>query len=372
MGHERLLEGPMSVVAGVDFGTLSVRVSIFDSAKGRLGSGAAEYPLLRKKDDPDYATQSHADHMQALAEAMHRAIESRRHRRQRHRGHRARHHRLDRDPGGRASRAHRRLLPLVRPPRLEGSRRDHRHGPQPGPRSHRLVRRHLLLRVGLCQAAALAAPQSREARPLRHRPRALRHGGRRARAESPTRPRFRAASAPWATSGCGTRRLGGLPPEEFLAAVDPLLAGVRAKLGGRYATSDQIAGAARSGLGGETRPARRHPHSGGRLRRALGRHRRRRAVGRRGQRGGNLHLHHGHRREAGTDPRRLRRGAGVHRSASHRHRSRAFRPRATSSKPSRAAPAPPSPSCRAAWRITAPARPACCASPGTTATAPCW
>src|SRR5207248_4708288 len=36
--------------------------------------------------------------------------------------------------------------------------------------------------------------------------------------------------------------LGGLPPEEFLTAVDPLLAGVRAKLGGRYATSDRIAG----------------------------------------------------------------------------------------------------------------------------------
>jgi L-ribulokinase len=36
--------------------------------------------------------------------------------------------------------------------------------------------------------------------------------------------------------------LGGLPPEEFLAEVDPLLAGVRARLEGRYATSDQIAG----------------------------------------------------------------------------------------------------------------------------------
>src|SRR5438128_1843043 len=66
----------MSLVAGVDFGTLSVRVSIFDSAKGRLGSGVAEYPLLRKKEDPDHATQSHADHMKALAEAMHRAIEA--------------------------------------------------------------------------------------------------------------------------------------------------------------------------------------------------------------------------------------------------------------------------------------------------------
>jgi L-ribulokinase len=36
--------------------------------------------------------------------------------------------------------------------------------------------------------------------------------------------------------------LGGLPPESFLAKVDPLLAGVRAKLAGEYATSDKIAG----------------------------------------------------------------------------------------------------------------------------------
>src|SRR5438552_4850821 len=37
-------------------------------------------------------------------------------------------------------------------------------------------------------------------------------------------------------------KLGGLPPEEFLTKVDPLLAGVREKLDGEYATSDQIAG----------------------------------------------------------------------------------------------------------------------------------
>jgi L-ribulokinase len=36
--------------------------------------------------------------------------------------------------------------------------------------------------------------------------------------------------------------LGGLPPESFLAEVDPLLAGVRDKIAGRYATSDQVAG----------------------------------------------------------------------------------------------------------------------------------
>jgi L-ribulokinase len=38
------------------------------------------------------------------------------------------------------------------------------------------------------------------------------------------------------------RSLGGLPPEEFLVEVDPLLKGVRERLAGRYATSDQIAG----------------------------------------------------------------------------------------------------------------------------------
>jgi len=36
--------------------------------------------------------------------------------------------------------------------------------------------------------------------------------------------------------------LGGLPPEDFLVKVDPLLKGVREKLQGEYATSDQIAG----------------------------------------------------------------------------------------------------------------------------------
>jgi L-ribulokinase len=35
---------------------------------------------------------------------------------------------------------------------------------------------------------------------------------------------------------------GGLPPEDFLVAVDPLLKGVRSKMGGEYLTSDRIAG----------------------------------------------------------------------------------------------------------------------------------
>lgn len=64
----------MGIVAGVDFGTLSVRVSIVDSERGRLGSGIAPFPLHRKKEDPDYATQSHSDHMRALAEATRAAL----------------------------------------------------------------------------------------------------------------------------------------------------------------------------------------------------------------------------------------------------------------------------------------------------------
>ncbi len=64
----------MTIVAGVDFGTLSVRVSLLDSTRGRLSTAVAEYPLHRKREDPDHATQSHADHMQALARACKQAI----------------------------------------------------------------------------------------------------------------------------------------------------------------------------------------------------------------------------------------------------------------------------------------------------------
>ncbi len=65
----------MSIVAGVDFGTLSVRVSIFDSKRGKLGAGTAEYPMHRRREDPDYATQKHSDHMDALVTATRTAID---------------------------------------------------------------------------------------------------------------------------------------------------------------------------------------------------------------------------------------------------------------------------------------------------------
>jgi L-ribulokinase len=66
----------MAIVAGVDFGTLSVRTSIVDSGRGVLASAVSRYPLHRKHEDPDFATQSHADHMRALAEATREAVKA--------------------------------------------------------------------------------------------------------------------------------------------------------------------------------------------------------------------------------------------------------------------------------------------------------
>jgi L-ribulokinase len=65
----------VAIVAGVDFGTLSVRVTLLDSERGRLSTASAEYPLKRKREDPDYATQSHQDQMDALVKATRKALE---------------------------------------------------------------------------------------------------------------------------------------------------------------------------------------------------------------------------------------------------------------------------------------------------------
>src|SRR5271165_613280 len=64
----------MGIVAGVDFGTLAVRVSLFDKTRGRLAAATAEYPLHRTPADPDRATQSHQDHLAALERAMREAL----------------------------------------------------------------------------------------------------------------------------------------------------------------------------------------------------------------------------------------------------------------------------------------------------------
>src|ERR1039458_5666687 len=72
--RQRRRKSTMSIVAGVDFGTLNVRVSLVDSERGLIGSATAEYPLHRKREDPEYATQSHGDQMLALAAATRQAL----------------------------------------------------------------------------------------------------------------------------------------------------------------------------------------------------------------------------------------------------------------------------------------------------------
>ena len=63
----------MTIVAGVDFGTESVRVAIVDHVRGVLGAGTAPYPIHRRAGDPDFATQSHQAHLDALVIAMREA-----------------------------------------------------------------------------------------------------------------------------------------------------------------------------------------------------------------------------------------------------------------------------------------------------------
>ncbi len=64
----------MPIAAGVDFGTLSVRVTLLDSVRGRLGTASAPYPLHRRREDPDFATQSHDDQMAALVSATRQVL----------------------------------------------------------------------------------------------------------------------------------------------------------------------------------------------------------------------------------------------------------------------------------------------------------
>jgi L-ribulokinase len=231
----------MSIVAGVDFGTLSVRVSIFDSARGRLGAGVAEYPLLRKKEDPDHATQSHADHMKALAEATQRAL---------------------REAGieGRAVEAialdttGSSVVPVdehLEPLDDYYLWCDHRAWKEAAEITSAARARHLPA-IDWCGGVYSSEwGFAKLLHWLRHNPKkrgrmatALEHCDMVAAtlcgiSDPAEVPRSICAMGHKWMWNAG---LGGLPSEDFLVSVDPLLAGVRAKLAGRYATSDRIAG----------------------------------------------------------------------------------------------------------------------------------
>ena len=125
----------MAIVAGADFGTLSVRVTLVDDRKGRLGLATAEYPLHRSRHEPDRATQSHIDHMNALARATRDALRA-----SGVRGEEVMALAVDTTGSsvvmvGEGLRTARRVLSLVRSPRESGSRGDHGDGASRASRS---------------------------------------------------------------------------------------------------------------------------------------------------------------------------------------------------------------------------------------------
>ena len=231
----------MAIVAGVDFGTLTVRVSIFDSARGRLASGIGEYPLHRKKDDPDYATQSHASHMHALTAAMGSALTS-----AGIAGDQVEAIALD-TTGSSVIPVGENLEPLDEY-YLWCDHRAWREAALITETAHRTK----LEAIEWCGGTYSSEwGFSKLLHWLRHNPEkrdrivtALEHCDMVAAvlcgvtdAEDASRS-ICAMGHKWMWN----EALGGLPPEEFLAAVDPLLAGMREKLNGRYRTSDHIAG----------------------------------------------------------------------------------------------------------------------------------
>ena len=231
----------MGVVAGVDFGTLSVRVSIVDSERGMLGSAVAEYPLHRKREDPEYATQSHDDQMKALIAAMHAAV---------------------RDAGVSGTQIEAialdttgsSVIPVGKDLKPLGEYYlwcDHRaknEAAEITAASHR----EKLEAIEWCGGVYSSEwGFAKLLHWLRHNPdkrrefaSAFEHCDYVAAVlcgiSDPKKVKrsICAAGHKWLWNAA----LGGLPPESFLVKVDPLFAGVREKLDSEFATSDQLAG----------------------------------------------------------------------------------------------------------------------------------
>ncbi len=231
----------MAIVAGVDFGTLSVRVSLVDSERGMIGSASSEYPLHRKREDPDYATQSHADHMSALASATRLAIKE-----AGIRGDQVEAIALDTTGSS--------VIPVagdLTPLDDYYLWCDHR-AKQEAAEITDLAHRENLEAIQWCGGVYSSEwGFAKLLHWLRHNP-----AKREKFASAFEHCDMVAATLCGITNPSDVKRsicamghkwmwnaaMGGLPPESFLAKVDPLLTGVRAKLGGQYATSDKIAG----------------------------------------------------------------------------------------------------------------------------------
>jgi L-ribulokinase len=231
----------MAIVAGVDFGTQSVRVSIVDSVDGPIGTGVSGYPVIRSATDPDFATQSHDAHMSALVEATHLALS-------------------DARVDGRDVRAialdttGSTVIPVgagLRPLDDYYLWCDHRAKEEAA-----LITRvaHELQLPAIERCGGVYSSEWGFAKLLhwiRHNPArrgelvtALEHCDLVAAVLCGiTDP----AQVPRSVCAMGHKWLwhaesGGLPSEEFLCAVDERLRGARALLGGRYLTSDHLAG----------------------------------------------------------------------------------------------------------------------------------
>ena len=231
----------MTVVAGVDFGTLSVRVTLVDSEKGPIGTASASYPLNRRREDPDFATQSHADQMAALAEATCLALEC-----------------TGVDGGSIAALAVDTTGSSVIPVNENLDPLDdyylwcdHRAWAEA---EEITAKAHALGFEGINWCGGVYSHEWGWAKLLhwlRNNPKkrsqfatALEHCDMAAATLSGIR---RPGDLKRSICAMGHKwmwnpRWGGLPPESFLIAVDPLLSGIREKIGGEYLTSDRLAG----------------------------------------------------------------------------------------------------------------------------------
>lgn len=231
----------MAIVAGVDFGTLSVRVSLVDSERGMLASAIAEYPLHRKREDPEYATQSHDDHMRALAAATREAVKK-----AGISGDQVEAIALDTTGSS--------VIPVGKDMTPLGEYYlwcDHRAKGEAAEITE-AAHREKLEAIEWCGGVYSSEwGFSKLLHWLRHNPAkrnefvsAFEHCDMVAATlcgitdPKKVKRSICAMGHKWLWNA----KLGGLPPEKFLTKVDPLLAGVREKLDGEYTTSDQIAG----------------------------------------------------------------------------------------------------------------------------------
>ncbi|MGD0482511.1 MAG: ribulokinase [Terracidiphilus sp.] len=231
----------MAIVAGVDFGTLSVRVTLVDSKKGPIGTASASYELHRRRDDPNYATQSHADQMAALAAATKDVLKTT--------GvNGAEVAAIALDTTGSS------VIPVgenLQPLDEYYLWCDHRAFAE----AEEITRKaHELGFEGIAWCGGVYSHEWGFAKLLhwlRHNPEkrarfvtALEHCDMVAATLSGVTEvsALKRSVCAMGHKWMWNPKWDGLPPEEFLAAVDPLLAGIRAKMGGEYLTSDRIAG----------------------------------------------------------------------------------------------------------------------------------